>query len=187
MAMPETHEQWSSWGDDPVKPASIERIGLNFGAPGDRKTRDGTLWLDYPSIGGPSPQIKVVTKPANPTFHYRHSNWMKRGDVWPWVAASAVEGLAELILHDLKPGNYTVKLYFAERDGVAPGGRTQTIHVQGKAVLTDFDILAKSKATMTGIVEEVPNVAVDGTLTINLQATGRNERSLISGVEVIRN
>lgn len=187
VAMPESHEQWSSWGDDSVKPASIERIGLNFGAPGDRKTRDGTLWLDYPSIGGPSPQIKVVTKPANPTFHYRHSNWIKGGEAWPWVTASAVEGLTELTLHDLKPGNYTVKLYFAELDGVAPDARIQTINVQDKAVLTDFDILAKSQETMTGTVEEIQKVVVDNALMINLQATGQSKKTLISGVEVIRN
>ena len=30
MGMPESHEQWASWGDDPVKPDSIVRIGLNF-------------------------------------------------------------------------------------------------------------------------------------------------------------
>ena len=47
VAMPETHEQWASWGDCPIEVGSIQRIGLNFGAPGDRMTRDGTLWLDY--------------------------------------------------------------------------------------------------------------------------------------------
>lgn len=185
VAMPETHEQWSSWGDEPVKPASIERIGLNFGAPGDRKTRDGTLWLDYPSIGGPSPQIKIVTKPENPTFHYRHSNWMKGNEAWPWVAASAVEGLEEITLHDLKPGQYTVKLYFAELDDVVPGNRVQTVKVQGKTVLTNFDIRSKSKTPMTVIVEEVPNVIIAGTLTVTLNAT--RDKSLISGIEVIRN
>jgi outer membrane protein assembly factor BamB len=184
VAMPETHEQWSSWGDDAVKPASIERIGLNFGAPGDRKTRDGTLWLDYPSVGGPSPQIKVVTKPENPTFHYRHSNWMKGGDAWPWVAASAVEGLEELTLHDLKPGNYTVKLYFAELDGVAAGDRVQSISLQGNAALTDFDVRSTARATMTGIVEESGDVIIDGTLTINFQSI--RGKSLISGIEIIR-
>jgi hypothetical protein len=186
VAMPETHEQWSTWGDDPIKPASIERIGLNFGAPGDRKTRDGTLWLDYPSIGGPSPQIKVVTKPEKPTFHYRHSNWIKGGEAWPWIAASAVEGLEELTLHDLKPGRYTVKLYFAELGNDVSKDRIQTIDLQGETVLSDFDIQVEAKATMTGIVRQFDEVevVVDGTLTITLDA-GRG-KSLISGIEVLR-
>ena len=48
VAMREINEQWSSWGVTVVPPESIERIGLNFRVPGDRMTRDGTLWLDYP-------------------------------------------------------------------------------------------------------------------------------------------
>ena len=77
-----------------------------------------------------------------------------------------------------------MKLYFAELDDVVPGDRVQTIKVQGKTMLTDFDIRSKSKTPMTGIVEVVPNVIVAGTLTITLNAT---RDTLISGIEVIRN
>ncbi|QDT98922.1 outer membrane protein assembly factor BamB family protein [Gimesia aquarii] len=184
VAMPESFEQWSSWGEDKIKPASIQRIGLNFGAPGDRKTRNGTLWLDYPSIGGPSPQIRVETKPKNPKYRYRHTNWMQGDNEWPWVAASTVKGLQELTLHDLKPGTYTVKLYFAEVDDIQPGQRKQTISLQGQPVLSDFDILAEAKQSMTGITRQVENIKVDGTLTMTLQALTGN--SLISGIEITR-
>ena len=30
----------------------IRRLGLNLGAPGDRKDDSGTLWIDYPVVGG---------------------------------------------------------------------------------------------------------------------------------------
>ena len=186
VAMPETHEQWSSWGDAPVESESIVRIGLNFGAPGDRMTREGTLWLDYPSVGGPSPQINVVTKPANPAFHYRHSNWMKGGDSWPWIAASAVEGLEALTLHDLKPGHYTVRLHFAELGEESSRDRIQTISLQNKPVLSDFNIRAEAKGTMVGVVKEISDVAVDGTMKITLQSADESQPSLISGLEIIR-
>ena len=184
VAMPETHEQWSSWGDDPIKAGSIQRIGLNFGAPGDRKTRDGTLWLDYPSVGGPSPKITVVTNPKSPTFHYRHSVWMQRGAGWPWVAASAVEGLRELTLRDLKPGRYIVRLHFAEAADINSGDRVQTISIQGRPMLRDFDILAEAKHAMTGIVRQANDIMIDGTLTMTLRATAG--QTLISGIEIIR-
>lgn len=184
VAMPESHEQWSSWGADSIKAGSIQRIGLNFGAPGDRKTRGGTLWLDYPSVGGPSPKITVVTQPKNPTFHYRHSIWMKGGDGWPWVAASAVEGLSELTLHDLKPGHYTVRLFFAEATDIKQGDRVQTISLQGRPVLTDFDIITETKRAMTSIVRQSNNIVIKGTLTMSLQATAGRTR--ISGMELIR-
>jgi hypothetical protein len=185
VAMPESHEQWSSWGNTAVKPASIQRIGLNFGAPGDRMTRDGTLFLDYPSVGGPSPQIKVVTKPTAPDCHYRHSNWIKGGNAWPWAAASAVEGLEELTLHQLKPGHYTVRLFFAERDQ-APENRLQTVSLQNKSVLTDFSIRAEAGGSMIGVVKEFTSIAVDGTLKLTLATADPNHKSLISGLEVIR-
>jgi outer membrane protein assembly factor BamB len=185
VAMPQTYEQWASWGDDPVKSNSVRRIGLNFGAPGDRKTRDGTLWLDYPSVGGPSPRIRVETSPANPTFHYRHSLWMNEGESWPWIGASAVEGLRELKLHDLKPGRYAVRLHFAETGSAKVGERRQSVWLQGKPVLRNLDILTTTKRPMTGMVHEVETDVIDGTLKLTLEAT--TGRSLISGIELIRN
>ena len=182
--MPETHEQWASWGDDTVEANSIQRIGLNFGAPGDRKTRDGTLWLDYPSVGGPSPQLRIETIPANPKFHYRHSQWMKNVTVWPWVSASSVEGLQSLTLHDLKPGSYTVKLYFSEPFDIRPGERVQSIAINDKLFLEEFDVLEETDSSMTGIVKEISNVALDGVLTVSLEAS--QGQTLISGIELIR-
>ena len=186
VAMPETHEQWSAWGETAVEPASIERIGLNFGAPGDRMTREGTLWLDHPSVGGPSPPIRVVTKPADPTFHYRHSNWIKGGDSWPWTAASAVEGLEELTLHDLKPGRYAVRLHFAELGGDSSRDRLQTVSLQDEVVLMDFNIRDAATGEMIGVVREFSDVIVDGALKLTLQSTDQSHRSLISGLEIIR-
>ena len=117
-SMPETFEQWATWGAVPKAAlhGKIQRLGLNFGAPGDRKTRDGTLWLDHPSVGGPSPEIEIQTEPAQPETFYRHSVWMQGGEGWPWVAASGVKGLRRLTLAGLKPGRYTVKLVFAAPD-----------------------------------------------------------------------
>lgn len=186
VAMPETHEQWSSWGTSEIQPNSIERIGLNFGAPGDRMTRDGTLWLDYPSVGGPSPQIRVETKPKQPTPRYRHSNWVRGGAGWPWAVASALEGLDELTLHDLRPGTYTVRLYFAELSDKEADKRMQTVSLQGRAVLKDFSIRAAAGGPMRGVVKEVTNVSVDGTLTLQLHAFKPDQKSLISGLELIR-
>ncbi len=184
VAMPENHEQWSAWGDSEPGPGEIQRIGLNFGAPGDRITRNGTLWLDYPSVGGPSPKITVETSPDKPSFGYRHSVWMKAGGEWPWVTASTVEGLEQLTLHNLKPGRYTVRLFFAEPNNLIPGDRVQTVSLQGKAVLRDFDVRSQAGSSMHGIVRQIQDVQVEDVLIMNLLAT--KGQSLISGLEVIR-
>ncbi|MFH1269256.1 MAG: PA14 domain-containing protein, partial [Planctomycetota bacterium] len=95
--MPEDFEQWSAWGSVAVE-APLERVGINFGAPGDRTTREGTLWLDYPSVGGPSPNVPVRVDPEEPRWFYRHSLWMQGGEGWPWVTASGAEGVRSITI-----------------------------------------------------------------------------------------
>ena len=88
-------EQWSAWGGV-AQTGPIERVGINFGAPGDRTTDDGTLWLDIPSVGGPSPEVPVRVSPPETRAYYRHSLWIEGGSGWPWVTASGVEGVREI-------------------------------------------------------------------------------------------
>jgi len=99
-SMPEEFEQWSAWGGVAVE-APVERGGINFGAPGDRIVEDGTLWLDYPSVGGPSPEVPVSVAPEKPEFYYRHSLWMKGGRAWPWVVASGVKGVRSVTIEPI--------------------------------------------------------------------------------------
>ena len=87
--MPEEHEQWCAWGEG--QPENIQRVGVNFGAPGDRMTESGALWLDYPGVGGPSPEIAVSVEPDDAEFYYCHSVWIEGDEGWPWVAASGVK------------------------------------------------------------------------------------------------
>ena len=182
VPMPERHEQWSSWGEG--QPEAIQRIGINLGAPGDRTTRDGTLWLDYPSTGGPSPTIDVTTAPESTSYGYRHSVFVEAGRGWPWIVASSAEGLAEFTLNHVKPGSYTVRLYFAETGEAASDERVQSVSLQGKVVEQNLDIAKESGGSLRGLVREFQSVEIDGTLSLTL--TARKGRTLISGVELIR-
>ena len=146
-------------------------------------TREGTLWLDYPSVGGPSPTLEVVTEPAELQRRYRHSVWLQGGAGWSWTLASAVENLKTFTLTGLKSGRYRVRLSFAEMSDIEPGQRVQTVHLQGEAVLTDFDIVKHANGPFRGIVREFRNVVVDGSLQLSIEAaTGT---SMISGIELI--
>lgn len=119
ISMPETFEQWMSWGDIPAEALAgkIERIGINFGAPGDRKTDDGTLWIDYPDKGGPSPKVQVKTVPENPEYVYRHSIWMNAKDrAWPWVGGSAAKKVKSVTISGIKPGDYEVRVTISAFD-----------------------------------------------------------------------
>ncbi|MFK8115216.1 MAG: PQQ-binding-like beta-propeller repeat protein [Rubripirellula sp.] len=184
MPMPQRFEQWSSWGKMKIQPDSIQQIGLNFGAPGDRMTREGTLWLDYPSVGGPSPAIDVEQSPENLNYRYYHSMWMSQEDEQPWVTASMAEGLESVIVKDLKPGKYQVILYFAEPDYSTIGQRVQNVWIQDVHVLKKFDILAASHERMKGVAIRRDDIDISGTFKVKL--TPVKGETLISGVELRR-
>jgi outer membrane protein assembly factor BamB len=70
----------------------IERIGVNFGAPGDRMDeQSGTLWLEYPAVGGESADIAVEVT-GSPKY-FQDSPIGFQGPGLPWVGASGVENL----------------------------------------------------------------------------------------------
>ncbi|MGI9471612.1 MAG: PQQ-binding-like beta-propeller repeat protein [Rubripirellula sp.] len=183
VAMPQTHEQWSSWGASSLEPNSIQRIGINFGAPGDRMTREGTLWLDYPSASGPSPQLEIESTGAA-KYAYRHSLWIRNSDPKPWVSASVVEGLERFQLKDLKSGTYLVRLYFAEPRSDGSSRRLQNIQLQGQVVHQNLDVAEESGGSMRGVTKEFPDIKVDDELTLELSASSGT--TLISGIELIR-
>ncbi len=190
--MPEQFEQWMVWGDTPFQ-GRIKCLGINFGAPGDRMTESGTLWLDYPSVGGPSPEVSVGVAPESPAYYYRHSLWIEGGDGLPWVTASGVEG-AESVSVGLIPEQYdradandvlpyTVRLYFAEPEGVKPGARVFSVSLQGKEVLRDLDVVKAAGGRMRGMVKEFRGIEVGRTLELSL--TAKSGVSIISGIELV--
>ncbi|MFP6766437.1 MAG: malectin domain-containing carbohydrate-binding protein, partial [Planctomycetaceae bacterium] len=181
VSMPEYHEQWATWGKS--RPEQIQRIGINFGAPGDRKTRDGTLWLEYPSAGGPSPELDVSVAPQNTTAHYRHSLFAAGGRGWPWVYSSSVAGLESFTLRKLKPGRYTVRLFFAETLQAKAGERLQDVFVGKKRVAGALDIVTGAGGPLRGLVLELDEVELDDTFTLRLSSI--RGRTLLSGIELI--
>ena len=66
----------------------IKRMGVNFGAPGDRVDSSGTLWLDYPTVGGDSAEIDI--KVSDEASYFQLSTMKFSGPGIPWVGASGV-------------------------------------------------------------------------------------------------
>ncbi|MBL7188884.1 MAG: PQQ-binding-like beta-propeller repeat protein [Phycisphaerae bacterium] len=190
--MPEQFEQWMAWGDTPFQ-GRITRLGINFGAPGDRMTETGTLWLDYPSVGGPSPEVSISVVPRDSArYYYHHSLWTEGGDCMPWVTASGVEGAESISVellceqYDRDDANdvfpYTVRLFFAEPEDVRPGGRVFSVGLQGEQVLKDLDVVKAAGGRMRGIVREFREIKIGRTLELSLAA--KSGVSIISGIEL---
>lgn len=93
-------EAVEAWAFDhyppPLKPTPVTRIGLNLGAPGNRMSDEGTLFIEVPSVGGPSPDIPVRWSGDKPGWFRRHSVFF-RGAL-PWVGASGLQGAGTLIV-----------------------------------------------------------------------------------------
>ncbi|MGC9319188.1 MAG: PQQ-binding-like beta-propeller repeat protein [Armatimonadota bacterium] len=185
--MPEA-EMWTfnnlTLGDRP-----IARLGLNLGAPGDRRADDGTLWLEYPAVGGPSPELPVGVSPEQARWFRRHSSALQGGG-YRWVGASGAEGLARLSITllpgDAAPRPYAVTLYFAEPEEVAAGERVFTVALQGRTVLRDFDIVAAAGGPGRVVTRRFTGVEVADDLTVDLAPTqpDASRGPVLCGVEV---
>lgn len=99
--MPEM-EMWSysQFGLDAKHGDRIVHAGINFGAPGNRRASDGTLWLEHPHVGeGNEPELGVEGLDKNVQWFRRHSSQLNHTTAdLPWVAASGFVGEGEIVI-----------------------------------------------------------------------------------------
>lgn len=200
-------EVWTSFGSQTPKEA-LRRVGVNFGAPGDRKAVDGTLWLEYPSVGGASPVLDIAIQPAKPTWYRRHRSVIVTGDSISqtsaiqasvketingidWVAASGVEGLRSLELkvgpEDSVPRRYTIRLHFAELGGAEPGDRVFSVNLQGEASvkLGEIDVVREAGGTGRMLVKEVRGMMIGERLRLELSSAESSKLpAILAGLEL---
>jgi outer membrane protein assembly factor BamB len=96
-------ENWAIWGGERnqrvIEDVPVVRVGLNFGAPGDRMAPDGTLWMECPRKIGPKPIIPVTFNPTNPPrveYHFSGSRIKWDAGEKPWVSSSAIGGVSNI-------------------------------------------------------------------------------------------
>jgi len=170
--------------------APIKRVGINFGAPGDRMADNGTLWLDYPSVGGPSPDIPVSITPEEPVWFRRHSSHIE-GEGLKWVAASGCKGIKNISVklsnNFEKERLYTVRLYFADPEDLQLNSRVFDVSIQGKYVLENFNIIKETGAPYKIIIKEFKNIRAKDDLHIafNPSNAKNNNAPVICGIEVL--
>ena len=166
---------------------AVRQVGINFGAPGDRQSESGTLWIDYPNAGGASPEIPVQLTGESPRYFRRHSSLLQ-GDGVKWVAGSGVEGATKIRLtlspeEPATPETYTVRLHFSEPDGARPGERVFDIRIQGQVMAEHVDIARESGSRPLAVVREFRDVKAGANLELGLEPHAG--RTVLSGIEVI--
>ena len=169
-----------------IEKEQVRRLGINFAAPGDRLAEDGTLWLEYPLVGGPSPKFELELEPKTAvTFSGNPAS--PDATSGAWIFASGYRGLhgISLKLPKAPAATFTVRLYCR-----APGdpGGGYDISLQGKKVLEGLDAAARGAAGASGVVHEIAGVRVTSGIEVTLSPSGGKEAGLplVCGIELIR-
>ncbi|MBX3437160.1 MAG: PQQ-binding-like beta-propeller repeat protein [Planctomycetaceae bacterium] len=165
----------------------VRTVGLNFGAPGDRRSPDGVLWLDVPSVGGDSPDLPVQIDGESVDYFRFHPSHVS-GPTPDWITCCGVTGASSITVTldkqlSSSPRRYTVRLYFAEPDRSESGERVFDVRLQGRPVLTKFDIVDEASGPNQGITREFRSIPAAGFMKIEL--VSHTGRTLLCGVEIL--
>lgn len=166
--------------------AVVRRVGINLGAPGDRRTDTGTLWVNYPRDAGPSPELPIEVA-GEVQWFVNHSSRIDEDEL-PWVAASGVEGIEQLSVglgRSDKPRQFTVRIFFVEPDvSVGVGQRVFDVEIQGQKVAARLDVEERSGGPLRSFVSTHKGISVDDQLRISL--TSHTDRlPVLCGVEIV--
>lgn len=185
---------------------SIERLLVNFGAPGDRPDEHGRVWFAYPRptaygrplakarygpkiAGGQLPiedlaeGVGVVKYAVNPDFH------TIGGTDKPWLAACGIEGTIgfRFRLGEKRTAerDYRVTIFFCETNGTAQERRFD-VTLQGDPVLRAFNV-AREAGGIAKAVSRSFTVSAAETLTLECTAVESGGLpAIVSGVEIVR-
>ncbi|QDT10621.1 PQQ-like beta-propeller repeat protein [Planctomycetes bacterium K23_9] len=191
----EPKTQNKSWGIfSAVGPTTpVKRIGINLGAPGDRKDISGNEWLGYPR---PSSRKRLEFELDLEPKLESGGGWYSRnpdsvtidGTDKPWVYASGAKGLQSLVIPLLGSKDdacdYTVKLHFANLD--ASDTAAFDIRVQDDVVGKAVVVAGSDKASVDPQVLTFENVPVTDNLVVTLNPSDPERLPTIAAIEVIR-
>jgi len=192
----EKNKAWAMYSaEGPTTP--VKRLGINFGAPGDRKDDAGNLWFGYPR---PYQGRLVMKLDVDATFH-PGGRFTVENSVYspvtgldaPWRFASAASGLKKCVIPLLGKADgsalYRVRLALADPDNDRPGQRVFDVKLQGKLVAKDFDIVATAGGRHRGTIAEF-SAAVDDDLVIELlpktEQPQPHQLPILQAVETVR-
>ena len=170
------------WGGSQIK-----QLGLNLNAPGDRISENNTLWIEFPTAGGASPDIPVKIDTAGYSL-IRKESISVISENTPWVSSSAISGLRSIEItlsnsNEAPETTYTVNLYFSELEKKQPGERLFNIRLQDETLIENLDIAREAGKCDKEIVKSFTGIRAGKTLKIDLVPVNGN--TILSGIELI--
>ena len=180
-----------SWGIlSAVGPKTpVQRMGINFGAPGDRKDTQGREWFGYPRpktagrlefVFDLKPQLA-----AGGGWYSRNTESTAVDGEDPWLYTSGARGLQKfeipLLGSDDDKRNYKVKFHFANVD--AAETPAFNVKLQGETLAKDVSI-PSDRGTVNPFVKEFSGVAVAGNLVVELEGKDGKPVTGLAAIEV---
>jgi outer membrane protein assembly factor BamB len=187
------------WGmasaDGPATP--VRHLAVNFGAPGDRRGPDGTLWLAYPRpYSGRLVLDLDLGVDWKTTWGHRmaHPDFVEVAETeTPWLYAGALasreayEFTVPLAGEKAEEAAYTVRLHFCAPEGETPGSRRMDVALGGKTVLEGFDVAKEAGGANRALVKTFKGLRAGKSLTVALSRTGAEGLGpLLAAIEVRR-
>jgi hypothetical protein len=161
--------------------SSIQRLGINFGAPGDRISESGSFWTEWPTVGGTPATLPFSVNAAKGTTIRHHASKIKNTTT-PWVYASALSGVESITFQLPKEKkNYQLKFYFAD---IATQPSTFSVIVNQATVLDNI-MVNPMRGANNHPQTQLKTVDVAAADELNIQFKAIKGNAIISGVELI--
>ena len=166
----------------------IKHLGINFGAPGDRRDQEGNLWLEYPVVAGESIDLDFTWNPDAKVLR-NHSSRVKESQ-YSWLFASGLEGVNQLQvgfqqqekeLQTPTEPNYEVTIFIGAKDTRAEVKLEATLQDEKRSA--EFGGTSSSKKQKTGRVT-FTGVSLRQDLKVDFQVL--SGRPVICGMELRR-
>lgn len=185
-----------SWGIFSAVGAStpVKRIGINLGAPGDRKDLAHREWFGYPRPSAVGRlefvfDIKPRISPGGGWYSHNPESVPVETEQAPWLFASGARGLEHFEIPLLGPQDeptaYHVKLFFADMTA----SDVDAVGVQ----FQDKEWPGKTQALETGpgestsvVVREFSSVNVEKDLIVQITAPADKPLPHLTAIEVVR-
>lgn len=186
----------------------VEVLAINLGAPGDRRSADGDLWIEYPHESGEAAPFSIEFNAEAKMYRHHSSRYVDSDQ--PWLISSGFEGVKEmkLLLNapssvsgygqaekevnattsvvvpeiNLETHRYDVELIFALPDSESSLGSVFDVSMEGCDQVEHVELKAKEGSTTVQRRSLFRNVAVRDALNIHIEVT--EGTSFVSGIRL---
>jgi outer membrane protein assembly factor BamB len=176
----------------------VHSLGVNFGAPGQRRSPEGTLWIESPGSATESPPIEISISPNAKTFR-RHSSSLAQSEM-PWLYSSGIRGNVTITVGTVfkdaaqdraAPKSASSQAADSEVDAISYRLRLYFNNPSAADSTDIFDVIINDKPWLSDIairggevlMRELPAIEIGDKLKIQL--IGKHGEPSIAGLELL--